>query len=104
MEKGSKEYMDNLANIAACIVGAGIAYSQMTKNTDKSNGVLDKQKEAVNALHEFGYALHQKQHDETREIKISEYLVVEIESGVSILEFNEGYDLVSRWYYSFTSY
>lgn len=103
MEKGSKEYMDNLANIAACIVGAGIASSQMTENTNKRNGVLVKQEEAFSALQEFGYSL-QQQHEDTGEIKITEYLVVEIESGKPILKFNEGYNLVTWWYHKFTSY
>ncbi|HHY6978300.1 MULTISPECIES: hypothetical protein [Yersinia] len=103
MEKYSKEWMDNLANIAACIVGADIASSQMTQNTIKRNGVLDKQKEAFSALQEFGCSL-QQQHEDAEEIKIPDYLVVENESGKSILKFNEGYNLVTKWYHIFTSY
>ncbi|MDY0972581.1 hypothetical protein [Siccibacter turicensis] len=103
MEKDSKEYLDNLANIAACIVGAGIASSQMTENTKKRNDVLVKQKEAFSALQEFGCSL-QQQYEDTGEIKIPEYLVVAIESGKLILKFNEGYELVTWWYHKFTSY
>lgn len=103
MEKYSKEYMDNLANIAACIVGAGIASSQMTQNTTKRSSILDKQEEAFRALQEFGCSLQQHQKD-AGEIKIPEYLVVENESGEHILTFNEGYKLVTKWYHFFTSY
>ncbi|RJL02700.1 hypothetical protein [Enterobacter chuandaensis] len=103
MEKYSKEYMDNLANIAACIVGAGIAASQMIQNTMKRNSVLEKQKEALIALEEFGYSLHHQQED-IGEIKCPEYLVVDIHSGMTILKFNEGYNMVTWWYHKLTSY
>jgi hypothetical protein len=103
MEKYSKEWKDNLADIAACIVGADIASSQMTQNTIKRNGVLDKQKEARSALRDFGCSLHLRQQD-AGEIKAPDYLVVENENGSPILEFNEGFKLVTKWYHIFTSY
>jgi len=101
MQKHSQEEIDNLTNIAGCIIAAGIALQKIT--TGKRVYITEKLNEALNTLHEWGYSI--KPEDVGyQNPKIPDYMLTENSSGKIAFKLSEGSHSVTQWYHHFTSY
>ncbi|NIG74050.1 hypothetical protein F3J34_10630 [Klebsiella sp. Ap-873] len=102
MGKHSQEELDNLSNIAGCIIAAGIVLPQL-KEEGKKAYISKKLNEALHSLDSWGYSIKPEEVDYNNP-KIPDYLLIENISGNVAFTIKEGSDFVNRWYYHFTSY
>lgn len=100
MEKYSQEEIDELSNIAGCIIAAGIALQQVT--TDKKFDITEKLNEALGFLHDWGYSIKVEEVDNNT-VKLPDYILIKNDSGTAAFKMQEGSDFVTRWYHHFTS-
>ncbi|AZI87548.1 hypothetical protein EH164_10985 [Kosakonia sp. CCTCC M2018092] len=101
MEKYSEREIEELNNIAGCIIAAGIALQQVT--TNKRIYITEKLNEALGFLHDWGYSIKLEEIDSNTH-KLPDYLLIENDSGTAAFKMQEGSGFVTRWYHHFTSY
>ncbi|MGC0826654.1 hypothetical protein [Pantoea agglomerans] len=101
MEKDSKEYIENLANITGCIVGAITAADQISDS--RKEAIVSKGQEAMNILHEFGYSFTKKEVD-YKKPTLPTYIVTEIATKKVIFKMTEIHSPAKKWYDYFTNY
>lgn len=101
MEKDSEEYIENLANITGCIVGAITAADQISDS--RKEAIMSKGQEALNALHEFGYSFERQEVD-YQSPTLPTYIVTEIATQRVIFKMTDIHSPAKKWYDYFTRY